>query len=105
VIEVCGQATETARRILLLREEHRLAITDRLGRGAGNGHRVLEHLYVHPIVSAKEVQALVGTSYPAANDLVARMVEMGILREITGQARNRRFMYESYIALFREEGR
>jgi Fic family protein len=45
IVEVSEQATETARRILELREEHRLTITDKLGRAAGNGHRVLEHLY------------------------------------------------------------
>ena len=77
-------------------------ITETFGRAAGHGHRVLEHLYEHPIVSVHEVQNLIGTSYPAANALVARMVEMGILREFTGQARNRRFMYQSYIQLFQD---
>jgi Fic family protein len=102
VIEVSGQATETARRILSLREQHRLAITEKLGRAAANGYRVLEHLYQHPIVSVNEVQALIGTTYPAANDLVARLVECGILTEITGQQRNRRYMYQSYIDLFHD---
>lgn len=100
IIEVSGQATETARRILSLREEHRRAITDSLGRAAGNGHRVLEHLYQHPIVSVNEVQQLTGTTYPAANDLVAKLVNSAILREFTGKARNRRFIYQSYVDLF-----
>ena len=102
VIEVSGQATETARRILSLREQHRLAITEKLGRAAAKGYRVLEHLYQHPIVSVNEVQTLIGTTYPAANDLVARLVECGILTEITGQQRNRRYMYQSYIDLFHD---
>lgn len=102
VIEVSEQATETARRILTLREEHRRAITEHLGRAAGNGYRILEHLYEHPIVSVKEVRDLIGTTYPAANDLVARMDACGILHEFTGQARNRRFIYRSYTQLFRE---
>lgn len=101
-IEVSGQATETARRILSLREQHRRAITDSLGRAAGNGHRVLEHLYQHPIVSVNEVQRLIGTTYPAANDLVARLVNSGILREFTGKVRNRQFGYQSYIELFQD---
>jgi Fic family protein len=100
VAEVSEQATETARLILSLREEHRRAITDHLGRAAGNGHRVLEHLFEHPIVSVNEVQELIGTTYPAANDLVARLVEQSVLQEITGQIRNRRFRYEPYIRLF-----
>jgi len=100
--EVSQKATETARRILTLREAHRDAITQHLGRAASNGHRVLEHLYEHPIVSVNEVRDLIGTTYPAANDLVAILVSNGILEEITGQTRNRRFMYRSYIRLFSE---
>jgi len=103
VAEVSGQAADTARRILALREQHRSLITDHLGRGAGNGHRVLEQLYVQPIVSVNAVRDLTGTTYPAANQLVTRLVEHGILNEITGQARNRRFAYESYIHLFDEQ--
>ncbi len=102
VDEISQQATETARRILTLREDHRSAITEHLGRAAANGYRVLEHLYEHPIVSVNEVRALIGTTYPAANDLVATLVRNGILEETTGQARNRRFMYQSYIRLFNE---
>lgn len=102
VAEVSGEATETARRILALREEHRSAITAKLGRAAANGHRVLEHLYERPIVSVKEVQELIGSSYQAANQLIAKMAEQGILSEITGQSRNRRFRYQRYIDLFSE---
>ena len=103
VIEVSKQATETARRILTLRENHRSTITEKFGRAAGNGHRVLEYLYEHPILSANEVRDLIGTTFPAANDLVAKFVNAGILREITGQSRNRKFMYQSYIDLFRDQ--
>ena len=90
-------ATDCSRRILALREEHRRVITDNFGRAAANGHRVLEHIYVRPIVSVNDVQHLTRTTYTAANNLVARLADCGILREFTGQARNRRFMYQSYI--------
>lgn len=103
IIEVSRQATETARRILDLREEHRQLITERLGRTAANGYRVLEHLYQRPIVSVGELQKLTGTTYQAANMLTTKFVDTGILVEITGQARHRRFMYASYISLFRDE--
>lgn len=103
VIEVGKQATETPRRILTLREDHRTVITDRFGRAAGNGLRVLEHLYEHPIVSVNDVKDLTGASFAAANTLVGNFVANGILIEITGQARNRRFLYQSYIDLFRDD--
>ena len=100
IAEVSGQATETARRVLLLREEHRAAITEHLGRAAGNGHRVHESLFDRPIVTVGAVRELTGTSFPAANQLVARMTGLGILREITGYSRNRRFRYDEYVRLF-----
>lgn len=104
VAETSRQATDTVRAILRLREDHRSLVTERLGRAAGNGQRVLEHLYQHPILGVHDVEQLTGTTYTAANQLVARLVKGGILTEITGQARNRRFMYASYIDLFREDG-
>ena len=107
VIEVSQQATETARRILLLRERHRQVITDAFGRAAGNGHRVLEHLYQHPIVAVTEVRDLIQTSYPAANNLVSQFATHGVLHEMTGQKRHRRFVYRDYVNLFHDapEGR
>lgn len=102
VIEVSRQATETARKILQLREEHRSLITKELGRTAANGHSLLEHLYSSPILSVNEAQALTQTSYQAANVLVNKFVEKNILTEITGQARNRRFLYKSYYDLFND---
>ncbi len=104
VLEVSRQATDTARQVLALRERHRRAVTENLGRVAGNGHRVLEHLYEHPIVSVGDVQELIGMSYQAANDLVMRMVDSGILKEMTGRVRNRRYIYQSYADLFHEAG-
>ncbi len=104
VVEVAAEAAETARRILHLREQHRSAITRQLGRAAGNGHRVLESLYDRPIVTVNDVQRMTGTTYAAANSLVARLVMLGVLSEMTGYARNRRFRYSSYIALFNENG-
>lgn len=100
VVEVSQQATETARKILLLREEHRKTITEEFGRAAGNGHRVIERLYEHPIVSVNDVQEIIGATYQAANELVKRLVQCGILHEITGHTKYRRYLYRSYIQLF-----
>lgn len=100
IASVSREATETARRILALREDHRAAVTTHLGRAAGNGHRVLESLYQRPIVSVAEVQELTGTTFTAANNLVSRLVQLGILQEATGYKRNRVFRYAPYIAIF-----
>lgn len=102
VSEVAGEAAVSAAQLLQMRERHRTMITERFGRVAGNGHKVLESLYDHPIISIKDVIKVTGTTYPAANRLVSLMVELGILSEHTGFARNRRFIYAPYVALFSE---
>lgn len=102
VSEVSREATETARRILALREDHRTAVTTRMGRAAGNGLLVLESLYQRPVVTVADVQSLTGTTYTAANNLVSSLTELGILVEATGYKRNRVFRYQPYIDLFGE---
>lgn len=100
VVEVAGEAAETARRIQQLREQYRAAITAQLGRAAGNGHKILESLFDRPILSVHDVQKITGTTYAAANSLISRMVKLGALDEMTGFARNRRFCFAPYIKLF-----
>ena len=70
---------------------------------AASGLKVFESLYSKPITSVKEIQALTGISFPSASDLVKRFMDIGLLVEVTGQARNRRFSYVPYIAIFSEE--
>jgi Fic family protein len=100
VFEVSQEATETARHIVKMREDHRQMIMDLLGGGAANGLTLLESLYWKPIVSVKEVVQITSLAYPNANNLAQRFVEMGLLREMTGQKRNRRFIYDPYFNLF-----
>jgi DNA-binding MarR family transcriptional regulator len=85
VAEVSAEATDTARRILALREHHRMVIADRLGRAGGNGHRVLEHLFEHPIVSITEIAELIGVTYAAANHLIGRLTAVGVLPRSPGK--------------------
>jgi Fic family protein len=100
VLETSREATETARRILALREEHRSRITENLGRAAGNGHRILEHLYQRPVLKVAEIEKLLDITYAAANGLVSRLAALGLLQEITGQKRHRVFRYAPYLDLF-----
>jgi Fic family protein len=103
VAGVSVEAAATARRILELRETHRRLLTDQLGRAAGNGHRVLERLYEQPVLSVTDVRSLLGTTFAGANQIVQRLVSLGVIREITGQARHRRFRYDAYVRLFEDE--
>ena len=99
VAQVSAEAATTVRRVLTLREQHRALVTERLGRAVANGLRVLEHLYRQPFVSVSGIQSTTGTNFPAANRLVARLVDLGILEEITGDRRNRVYRYTPYLQI------
>ena len=45
------------------------------------------------------IQSATGTNSPAANRLVARLVDLGILEEITGDRRNRVYRYTPYLQI------
>ncbi|MBL0923744.1 MAG: Fic family protein [Sphingomonadaceae bacterium] len=100
VAVVSNEATDTARAIVSMRERHRELVIEKCGRAAGNGLKLLEHLYRQPILQVGDVSSFLAVSYPAANEIVNRMVELEILSEITGNARNRVFQYSPYVRLF-----
>lgn len=95
VREVCLEATETARRVLRMREEH----LERVRAASTSGHapRLLELLLLAPALTATEAARRLDVSYPTANNLIARFGELGLLEEITGRQRDRVFLYGPYI--------
>lgn len=100
VDDVSQQATQTARDIVGLRERHRTLIVEKFGQVAGNGLKVLGDLFSQPIISVKRIMDLTGVTFAAANSLMHRLEKVGVLIEITGQARNRRYEYSDYVNLF-----
>lgn len=103
IAEVSREATETARAIVDLRETDRERIIDKLGRIAGNALKVHELLFRFPLVSVNPIAEMLGVSFTSANRLVERMVDIGILVESTGNARNRVFNYAKYVHLFADQ--
>jgi cell filamentation protein, protein adenylyltransferase len=100
VEEVSGEAIDTARRIVSLREQHRETINKELGSSAASGLRLLEYLYEQPIVNVRIVEKCLGSSFVTANKVVEQFVKLELLKEITGGLRNRRYSYLPYLALF-----
>jgi Fic family protein len=99
-------ATETAssvRRVVALRERQRATLAAEFGRIAGIANTVLDALIAQPMLTIKDIITLTGQTFPAANELAQRLVRAGILVEVTGQARNRRFRYAAYARIFVSE--
>lgn len=102
VAEVATEASDTARRIVQMREGHRSQLVETLGKGTANGLKFLESLYQRPIFTVAVVSNYLSLSTQAANTLTERLVDLGLVTEITGNRRNRIFRYQPYIALFSE---
>lgn len=103
VVRVSREAAQTAAAILRMREAFRARITEELGRAAANGQRVMDRLFDHPIVNVATVREWLDLTPAGANQIVSRLEGIGLLREITGYARNRRFVFEPYLRLFDEQ--
>lgn len=98
---VSDEAFGTVREIVAMREQHRELILNKM-RSSANGLLLLEHLFTNPLIDVGQVAKLVYVTYPAANSLVADFVHYGLLEEKTGKQRNRRFLYEPYLAILRK---
>lgn len=98
VAETAAEATTTAQRIFELREQHRAQVLhEELG---PNALKLLSLLFASPIVNVNFVSANIGVTFATANKLIGRFETLGLVREITGQRRSRRFRYDPYLRLF-----
>lgn len=103
VYEVSHEATETAREIVNLREQHRELVRAKVRRGTAKALKLLENLYQRPVLNVKGASELVGLSFANANNLIETFVALGLLTEMTGNLRNRLFSYSPYLDLFQRE--
>ncbi len=100
VSESAADCVETISRLVAMREQHREGLAGGLGYAVSKGLVVLDRLFQQPLTTVADVQQTTGTSYVAANTLVRRLVDLGILEEVTGYRRNRVFRYGDYTGLF-----
>jgi len=100
VAESAQHGIKTFKAIIALRQEYDKEILT-LGSRAKNAQELLRFMYSIPIVNIKSVEQKLGLNFPTANRLIKSLTELGILKEITGYSRNRLFVLEKYLNLFR----
>lgn len=62
---------------------------------------ILDNLYMHPVINAKQIGKITGVSMPTAYKILNEMIDYGILKELTGGKRKQVFMFDSYVRLFK----
>lgn len=88
--------------VLKLKHDLELTIREEWGRRANSALILLEHLFKNPAVEIKQVEEVCNLSAKAAGGLVRSFEDAGILNEITGQSRNRIYLFDSYLKKFRD---
>lgn len=100
VIESAKSSKEKFIKIMELRDSYAQGILS-LGRRAKNANRLIMALYSHPVTEVSDVCGILSLTPPNANRLVADLVGLGILKEVTGFTRNRIFVLDEYVKIFR----
>lgn len=94
-------AVETAKRLLSLFQQDERAIQNHQ-RTSSTTLRVFRVLCERPIATLKEVSERTGLSFPAVSRAMENLVSLKIVSEITGQRRNRIFVYNQYLSILSE---
>jgi hypothetical protein len=78
-------------------------VRESLGRAAYSALDVLALLRDELVITVPETARALGLTPPTAGAAVARLVELGIVREVTGKARSRAFAYEGIVRALEPE--
>lgn len=101
VRDTSNLAADTARKILNLFESDRQRL-EGLGRAASSTMRVHQLFQTKPMASIPDVAEQTAISQPTVTKAIERMIELGILEEVTGRQRGRVFVYRNYLTLLSE---
>jgi Fic family protein len=103
VEETARSSADVFRAILAIKERVEREVLPRFShRRQENAQRLMRHLYAQPVTDVKMVTKLLSTTPNTAASLINDLVEYGVLSEMTGQRRNRLFLFHDYIGLFRK---
>ena len=100
VEETARKANATLAEVLQLKQSLESLIHRDWGRRTQSAITLLNALFKEPFVKVKDVESICSLSPKAAGSLVQSFVDAGVLKEFTGQSRNRVFVFEEYLGLF-----
>ena len=102
IAQTSALAVETLSKIIDLKAQTEKTIQSDFGKRIQVGLILHNHLLMQPLVEIKEVQKVCSLSPKSAGDLVKLYEKHGLLKEFTGNFRNRIFMYKPYLSLFED---
>jgi Fic family protein len=99
IIETAKNGVQTFDNVLKLKKEVEEKI---FKKGSRTNHllSIMEFLYQKPIVNAYKIVEITKVSQATAYKILEELVEMKILKEITGAKRGKTYVFDTYIKLF-----
>lgn len=101
VEETARSSIAVFKNILVIKERIEREVLPRFSvRRQDNAQQLMRYLYKKPVVDVKTVVHILDTTTNTANTLIEDLIKHGVLAEVTGQRRNRLFLFQEYISLF-----
>jgi len=101
VRETAQNSIDTFNSIISLRQDIEDKKIILLGKRAPLAMELIKYLYSKPIVDANEIASALEINIATAHRIVQDFENLGIFKERTGYKRNRIFVFESYLNLFK----
>jgi Fic family protein len=98
--QTAQNSIETFRAIIKLRHKTEYQAVATLGKKAPLAQSFLHVLYGKPVIDSQETAKKLSINPSTAIRLIEDFIRLGILREITGNKRNRIFIFDEYLRLF-----
>jgi len=102
ITETATSSINVFKKIINLREDIETGKISRMGSKAKRGLILIKTLYQNPIIDSNSVCDLLDIAPSTANRLITDFQKAGILEEMTGFKRNRKYIFRKYFDIFQQ---
>ncbi len=102
IIESTQHALDCIDALLALRDKNSALLSNIKGKQKTTVCLLFAYLESHPIIDIKQASAAIKKTFNAVANAVDALVDLGILKQISGQKRYRTFAYEDYLTILRD---
>ena len=99
IIETSKKGVETFNSIMHLSKSTEEKIT-KLGARSSDAHKIVNYLYSNPVIDAQKIGEIIEKNPQSAYQLINKLENLKILKEITGSQRNRLYIFDDYLEIF-----
>jgi len=100
VIETAKKGVTTFDGIMQLQKTLELKIKG-IGNRSGDSKKVIDYLYTQPVIGVSRVGGIIQKSNVTAYKLLNTLEEIKVLKEVSGAQRNKLYVFNEYINLFK----